>query len=81
MHLNSKASLINKKRVVVAKMSLKNSEEALVFDRKFWSDAGPEARFSAAWEMIREASLFKGENDVGQSRLQRSVCALQRRKR
>jgi hypothetical protein len=81
MVFNSNASPIDKKRTVIAKMSPRNSEDAILFDRKFWSDAGPQARFSAAWEMIREAALFKGEKDVGQSRLQRSVCALQRRKR
>lgn len=81
MNLDAKAFPINKKRHVIAKMGLRNSKEALLFDRKFWSDAGSQARFSAAWEMIREASLFKGEKDVGQSRLQRSVCVLQRRKR
>ena len=45
---------------MVAKMSLRNSEEALLFDPKILSsDAGPQARFSAGWEMIREASLFQ----------------------
>jgi len=58
-------------------MGLRNSKEALLFDRNLVGRrvAGPIFR---AWEMIREASLFKGEKDVGQSRLQRSVCVLQR---
>jgi hypothetical protein len=31
--------------------------------------------------MVQEVSLFRGEKDAGQSRLQRSVCALQQRER
>ena len=72
---------MGEKRVVIARMSRKNSEEAKMFDRTFWSDAGPEARFSAALDMVQEVSLFRGEKDAGQSRLQRSVCALQQRTR
>jgi hypothetical protein len=72
--------IINSKRVVVVNLCRQNSQDAITFDRKFWSDAGPEARFSAAWEMVKEVSLFRGEKDVRQSRLQRSVCTFQQRK-
>ena len=50
------------------------------FDRRFWSDLGPEARFEAAWDMVLEAMTIKGRDDVEQG-LQRSVEALQRPRR
>ena len=54
-------------------------EEDGTFDRSFWRRAGAEARFAAAWEMVAEAELFRG-NDGGECRLQRSVQHIQRRK-
>lgn len=51
------------------------------FDRAFWARAGAEARFAAAWEMVQEVQLIRGKSDVSQSRLQRSVQRIQRRKR
>ena len=48
------------------------------FDREFWRRAGPEMRFAAAWDMVREAGLFKGRYAV-KSRLQRSVQNIERR--
>lgn len=70
---------MTKKRVMIAQMNPINSKEAQEFDKTFWLNAGPERRFAAAWEMVQEVSFFRGEKDAGQSRLQRSVCVLQRR--
>jgi hypothetical protein len=47
------------------------------FDLKFWQTQIPQARFSAAWELIVFASELKGI-DVRQLRLQRSVATFQR---
>ena len=49
------------------------------FDREFWKNAGPEAIFSAAWEMTAEVSSIRGQN-VGQSRLQRNIQTIKRRR-
>ena len=68
--------MMDKKRVVVAQMSRRNSEEEKCFDRKFWSDVGHEARFSAAWDMVREVALLRGERNACESGLQRSVCRI-----
>lgn len=67
-------------RTIVAQMARRDSAEAVDFDRKFWADAGPSARFAAAWEMVSDATLFRKEKDAGQQRLQSSICALQQRK-
>ncbi len=49
------------------------------FDRDFWKKAGTEAIFSAAWEMTAEVSSIRGQN-VGQSRLQRNIQTIKRRR-
>ena len=47
------------------------------FDLEFWQAQSPQARFSAAWELILFASQVKGQ-DVRQLRLHRSVESFQR---
>ena len=49
------------------------------FDKDFWEKAGHEAKFAAAWEMINEVRLIRGEKNVSQPRLQRSVQNIKRR--
>ena len=67
-----------KKRVIIARMTRQGQHEDK-FDRDFWQKAGHEARFAAAWEMIAETELIRGNNG-SQSRLQRSVQNIARRK-
>lgn len=64
-------------RLVVERLGPRGADERR-FDAEFWRNAGHEARFAAAWQMIAEAQLFKGA-DGRQPRLQRSVQALVRR--
>lgn len=47
------------------------------FDLEFWQRVGAEGRFSAAWAMVSEVEAMRGK-DVGESRLQRSVCRVLR---
>ena len=65
------------KRVIFERL-IRRDEDDGAFDREFWKNAGAEARFSAAWEMVTEAQLFRG-NNVSESGLQRSVQHIQRR--
>ena len=48
------------------------------FDREFWARVPPHERLLAVWAMALEAQEWRGER-AGQSRLQRSVCRLERR--
>ena len=64
------------KREITAKMVHKDQQED--FDRAFWRQAGHEARFAAAWEMVAEVERIRGKN-AGEPRLQRSVAVLKRR--
>ncbi len=47
-------------------------------DVSYWQSRPDEEKFSAAWQMVLEAYAIKGE-DIGESRLQRSVAGFQRR--
>ncbi|MBN2078936.1 MAG: hypothetical protein JW838_08215, partial [Spirochaetes bacterium] len=70
--------LERKKRQITARMVRRGSREEKEFDREFWKRAGHESRFAAAWEMVRESLLFKGETNGREPRLQRSVQTVQR---
>ena len=65
------------KRFIMEKLSRRGEEDT--FDREFWRKVGHEGRFAATWEMVNEADLFRGKN-VSQSRLQKSVQTIKRRK-
>ena len=49
------------------------------FDLEFWDKVGVQGRFEATWQMALEAYAIRGEN-VRESRLQRSVQNIRRRK-
>lgn len=69
------------KRTISAQMAKRGSEKELAFDREFWNRMDPEKKLVAAWEMIQQVALIRGEKDAGQSRLQRSVQNIERRER
>ena len=64
-------------RVVMARL-IRRDEDDGSFDLEFWDRVGPEGRFSAAWDMVRERFAMRGM-DADESRLQRSVLSVQRR--
>jgi len=66
------------KRIIMERIIPRDSDRG-EFDREFWHRAGPDMRFEAAWKMVSEAYLFKGQHAV-ESRLQRSVQHIERRK-
>lgn len=68
-----------KRRNITARF-VRRDEDDRSFDREFWQQQGHEARFAAAWEMVAEVQLFRGQ-DGNEPRLQRSVQNIQRRGR
>ena len=68
------------KRAINAKKVRRSSVNIKEFDRDFCKKAGHEARFRAAWEMVNEVRLIRGERNVSQQRLQRSIQSIKRRK-
>lgn len=54
-------------------------EDAELFpDIEYWKHQSDLAKFDAAWDMVIEAHLIKGE-DLRESRLQRAIGGLQQR--
>ncbi len=47
------------------------------FDIQFWQNAGIEAIFEAAWEMLQDYYLIRGK-DASELRLQRTVEAFRK---
>ena len=52
-------------------------KEAKEFDRRFWRRAGSQARFAAAWQMVKDYIKIKGK-DERLLRLRRSVQNIER---
>ncbi len=67
------------KRVITTRKVKRGSAEAEEFNREFWRNMDPEKKFAAAWEMVNEVALIRGEKDILQAGLQRSVQNIIRR--
>lgn len=67
------------KRVITSRKVKRGSGQEDEFDRDFWRKMGHEKKFAAAWEMVNEVALIRGEKDARQPRLQRSVQTIKRR--
>ena len=63
------------KKITAKLINIKNNDRS--FDIEFWQQAGAEARFAAAWQMVKEYLIMRGK-DESQFRLQRSVENIQR---
>lgn len=48
------------------------------FDRKFWQNAGPQAIFEAAYDLIKDYFLLK-EHNADEPQLQRTVESFQKK--
>ena len=68
-----------KRRVVMSRL-VRRDQQDRSFDLEFWQRIGAAGRFAAAWQMVKEVDLIRGE-DGEQPRLQRSVSVLKRRRR
>jgi len=66
------------KKVIMSKLVSLNKMDRS-FDLEFWDKVGVQGRFQALWQMVLEAEAIKGKN-ADQSRLQRSVQNIKRRK-
>ncbi len=66
----------NKKRKKIERV-VKLGDDDRSFDIKFWQQAGSDAIFAAAWQMVLDMQAIRGKNEF-QSRLQRSVENIER---
>jgi len=69
------------RRNVTARFVRRGSADEREFNRDFWQNVSAEKKFAAAFEMLDDYDLIRGSEHAGQSRLQRSVQHIQRRKR
>ena len=72
--------LINKSQIVAGK-NRPGSPEEKQFNIDFWRNISAGEKLIAAWEMVGEIALFKGQPHGGESGLQRSVERVERRRR
>lgn len=57
---------------------VRRQEDDGAFDREFWHSVPPDVRLASVWEMVLDVLLLKVPHEA-ESRLQRSVCRLERR--
>lgn len=68
------------KRQIVASKTCRGSSEEKQFNIDFWRSVSAGEKLIAAWEMVGEIAWFKGQLHGGESRLQRSIEHIERRK-
>jgi hypothetical protein len=67
-------------RVIMSRVVRRKEHREKSFDMEFWRKVGDAGRFAAAWQMIREVQLMRGQS--GQlPRMQRNVVRIIRRSR
>jgi len=69
------------KRQIVARKTYRGSAEEKQFNIDFWRRISAGEKLAAAWEMVNEIAWFKEQPHVGESRLQRLIEHVERRRR
>lgn len=68
------------KRQIVSCKTYRGSPEEKRFNIDFWRKVSPGDKLVAAWEMVGEIAWFKGQSHGSESRLQRSIERVERRR-
>jgi|GEM_PF-3113942 len=69
------------RRQMIAHKTSRGSPEEKQFNIDFWRKLPAGEKLIAAWEMVGEIAWFKGQTHGDESRLQRSVERVERRRR
>ncbi|MDZ7269171.1 MAG: hypothetical protein ONB48_17510 [candidate division KSB1 bacterium] len=67
-----------KPRVIMARVATRQQHSDRSFDIAFWQKVGDAERFAAAWQMVQEVQLIRGQS-VELPRMQKSVTRIIRR--
>lgn len=67
-----------RERVVMARAVTREQHGERSFDIEFWQKVGDVGRFAAAWQMVKEVQLIRGQSGE-LPRLQKSVTRVIRR--
>jgi len=62
MDLQTNASERLKRRVVMSRVVSREQHSDRSFDIEFWQKVGDVGRFAAAWQMIKEVQLIRGQS-------------------
>ena len=69
-----------KPRVMMSRVVRRKEHRDRSFDIEFWRQVGDAGRFAAAWQMIRDVQLLRGQSGE-LPRMQRKVTRILRRSR
>ncbi len=72
-----KQSPEKKERVIMARL-VRRDQQDRSFDLEFWEKVGAAGRFDAAWQMIKEVQLIRGQSGE-LPRMQKNVTRIIRR--
>lgn len=67
-----------RERVVMARVATREQHSERSFDIEFWQKVGDVGRFAAAWQMVKEVRLIRGQSGE-LPRMQKSVGRIIRR--
>ena len=67
-----------KPRVIMSRVVRRKEHDDRSFDLEFWRRVGDAGRFAAAWQMIKEIRLIRGQSGE-LPRMQKSVARIIRR--
>lgn len=67
-----------KRRVIMSRVATREQHSDRSFDIAFWQEVGDVGRFAAAWQMVKEVQLIRGQNGE-LPRLQKNVARMIRR--
>lgn len=67
-----------KARVIMARVATRQQHSDRSFDIAFWQKVGDAARFAAAWQMVKEVQLIRGQSGE-LPRMQKNVTRIIRR--
>jgi hypothetical protein len=68
----------SRERVVMARVVTRKQHSDRSFDIEFWQKVGDVGRFAAAWQMVKEVKLIRGQSGE-LPRFQKSVARIIRR--
>ena len=71
---------LSKPRVIMSRVVRRKQHDDRSFDIEFWQKVGDAGRFAAAWQMIREVQLIRGQSGE-LPRMQKGVTRILRRSR
>jgi hypothetical protein len=53
---------LSKPRVIMSRVARRKQHDDRSFDIEIWQKVGDAGRFAAAWQMIREVQLIRGQS-------------------